>query len=160
MFVRKILKQHPYTNHDKKKTSIFWSQKFTTKFWQDFWPGVGDLLSKNTLTRNIDGSNLFDIFWPVSIFWQLFNILTRVWAPVKILIENSVLRRTFSQNQSYGNGSIRIKHFQHKEFWSKFGWNVSGQYGVKRQKSHQKLDVHFLLQNIDCFFLSCMGPLS
>ena len=86
-------------------------------------------LSKNTLTQNIDGSNLFDIFDQSSIFWQLFNILTHLW--VKILIENSVLRWTFSQNQSYGNGSIRIKHFQHNEFWSKFWWNVCGQYGVK-----------------------------
>ena len=115
-----------------KNPSIYWSKKFTSKSWLNFWPCVGDFfLSKNTLTQNIDGSNLFDIFDQSSIFWQLFNILTRVWAPVKILIKNSVLRWTFSQNQSYGNGSIRIKHFQHNEFWSKFWWNVCGQYGVK-----------------------------
>ena len=37
------------------------------------------------------------------IFWHLFNISTRVRAPVKILIKNKVLRRTFCQNWSYGN---------------------------------------------------------
>ena len=51
----------------------------------------GFFCKKNTLTLNIDGSNLFDTFC------QVVNILTSEWAPVKILIKNSVLR-TFSQN--------------------------------------------------------------
>ena len=45
--------------------------------------------------------------------------------------QNSVLRWTYSQNQNYGNGSIRIIYFQHNEFWTKFWWNVCGLYGVK-----------------------------
>ena len=96
--------------HDQKTC-----QYIEAKNWHWIFDRVWEIffLSKNTLTQNINGSNLFDIFWPV------VNILTltRVWAPVKILIKNSVLRWTFSQNQSYGNSSILIKHFQHNEFW-------------------------------------------
>ena len=135
---------------------IYWSKKIDIKILTGFLTVCGRFIVKNTLTQILMYQICLIYFDQSSIFWQLFNILTRVWAPVKILIKNSVLRWTFSQNQSYGNGSIRIKHFQHNKFWSKFWWNVCGE--IWRQKSYQKLDVHFLLQNIDCFFDRVWDP--
>ena len=123
------LKRGPYTI--KKSVNIL-KQKIDIKILTGFLTVCGRFFCQKIHRLKILTDQICLIYFDQSsIFWQLFNILTRVWAPVKILIKNLVLRWTFSKNQSYGNGSIRIKHFQHNEFWSKFWWNVCGQYGVK-----------------------------
>ena len=111
--------------HDQKIRQYIEAKNWYKKFWLYAWPCVGVFFVKKYIDLK---------YWRIKYVWYILTTLqylTRVWAPVKILIKNSVLRWTFSQNQSYGNGSIRIKHFQHNEFWSKFWWNVCGQYGVK-----------------------------
>ena len=96
-------------------------------------------------------------FHQSSIFWQLFNILTSVWAPVKILIKNSVLGWTFSQNQSYGNGSVGSNIFNTMNFDTNFDGTCVGNMASKIIKNWTSI---FCFKILTFFFWSCVGPLS
>ena len=100
-----------------KEPSIFWSQKLVSKFWRDFRPRVGDFLSNNTFTQNIDGSNLLDIFWRVcgllSIFWSKIQSsgehLAKIWATATAASGSNIFN-TMNFDQNF-DGTIECGQF-------------------------------------------------
>ena len=94
-------------------------------------------------------------FHQLSTFWQLFNILTRVWVPVKILIKNLVLRWTFSQNQSSATAASGSNIFNTMILIKILMERV---WVIWRQKSYIKIVRPFFASKYWLFFWSCMGP--
>ena len=109
------------------------------------------------LTQNIDESNLFDIFC------RVVNILTTLqyfdacvgschhFDP-KIQSSGEHLAKTRARATAASGSKISTQWILIKVLMERV-WTICC------QKSYQKLDVHFLIQNIDCFFLIVYGAL-
>ena len=128
----------PIHESRSKNPSIFWSKKFKSKFWLDFWPCVGDFFVK----KYIDSKYwLIKSVWYIltsrqyfdnsSIFWRMCGLLSKFWSKIQCEFQSSgehLIKTRAMATAASGSNIFNTMNFDQNFDRT---CNLCGQYGVK-----------------------------